>query len=128
MVSATTNGITVHVTTFYRLDESAPHLNRFVFAYLISIENQSKRTFQLLSRHWYILNGIGETREVIGEGVVGQQPIIEPGFAFRYESFCLLATPLGRMWGTYTIQDPETKETWDIAIPEFTLESLTLQN
>lgn len=128
MVSATTNGITVRVKSTYRIDESAPMLNRFVHAYQIMIENGSDTAFQLVSRHWYIRNGIGEMREVIGEGVVGQQPVIAPGYAFQYESFSVLATPLGYMWGTYTVRNMRDQSTIQVAIPEFALEALTLQN
>ncbi len=128
MVSATTNGITVIVKTNYRIEESAPLFNRFIHTYEVRIENGSDTTFQLLSRHWYIRNGIGEIREVIGEGVVGKQPVIAPGYAFQYESFSVLATPLGYMWGNYTLRNLHDQSLIQVAIPEFTLEALTLQN
>jgi ApaG protein len=128
MFSATTQGITVRVTHEYRIDESIPVYNRYVFSYRIRIENMSEETVQLLHRHWQITNGIGEERDVAGEGVVGQQPVIEPGYAFEYTSFCVLATPLGSMHGTYEMLRMSDQKQFFVIIPEFHLEALTLQN
>jgi ApaG protein len=128
MYSATTQGITVRVTHEYRIDESIPVYNRYVFSYRIRIENMSEETVQLLHRHWQITNGIGEERDVAGEGVVGQQPVIEPGYAFEYTSFCVLATPLGSMHGTYEMLRMSDQKQFFVIIPEFHLEALTLQN
>jgi ApaG protein len=128
MFSATTRDITVRVTPNYRVEESVPAANRYVFAYRIRIENHSDETVQLLNRHWQILNGIGEERQVAGEGVVGQQPVLEPGYAFEYTSFCVLATPLGSMHGNYEMLRMSDQQQFFIVIPEFKLEALTLQN
>jgi ApaG protein len=128
MNSATTNGITVKVITEYLADESAPLFNRYFFSYQISIENGSDQTVQLKSRHWHIIDGIGGVREVEGEGVVGQQPMIEPGRGFQYNSFCLLNTPIGRMYGVYHMVKTLTNEAFQVDIPEFRLESITIQN
>ena len=129
MVKETTNGITVNVRAQYQLENSMPWLNRYLFSYNIVIENGSDKTVQLISRHWHIINGIGEVKEVVGEGVVGLQPIIEPGYAFQYDSYCLLPTAIGRMYGTYQLVHPDGKiEGFDIQIPEFKLEAITIQN
>lgn len=127
MVSATTQGITVKVICSYQVNDSVPHLNQYVFSYRVRIENANEQNMQLVSRHWRITNGIGEEREVTGEGVVGQQPQINTGYAFEYSSFCVLATPLGYMEGTYLIQF-EAGQELEVQIPRFKLEALTLQN
>ena len=74
---------------------------------------------KLLSRHWYILDGHYGTREVIGVGVVGQQPLIEPDEAFKYNSYCVLNTEFGRLWGSYEIRLPDDNLLLTIDIPVF---------
>jgi ApaG protein len=125
---STTHGITVRVAVKYQADESVAHLNRYLFTYRITIENASNRTVQLMSRHWHIINGVGMAREVQGDGVIGKQPVLQHGFAFEYESYCLIGTPFGQMHGTYQLVYSDTKETVEIDIPAFKLEALTLQN
>lgn len=101
MSSCTTQGITVAARTFYLETKSRPRENQFVFGYEISITNQSDSAIQLLDRHWFITNEFGQTQEVVGEGVVGLQPLIEPGETFTYNSYCELDTHYGFMKGIY---------------------------
>ncbi len=101
MSSALTNGILVTVTSEYLPDRSSPAARRFAFAYTVEIKNQGSETAQLRTRHWIITDAHGEVQEVRGEGVVGAQPILGPGEAFEYTSWCVLTTPSGSMRGTY---------------------------
>jgi ApaG protein len=101
MSHALTNGILVTVKSAYMPERSAPTLRRFAFAYTVTIANQGRETTQLMSRHWVITDSEGEVQEVRGEGVVGEQPVLAPGEAFEYTSWCVIATPSGSMRGTY---------------------------
>lgn len=123
MTTCTTNGITVSVETEYRVPESNPLSNYFVFAYLVTIENGSTHTVQLLRRHWYITNANGEVREVEGAGVIGEQPVLAPGHVHRYTSYCELATDLGKMRGHYLMRRVDDEATFEVDIPEFKLEA-----
>jgi len=101
MSDATTRGIRVEVRTSYVPDRSSPADSQYFFAYRIRISNLGEETVQLLSRHWIISDGEGNTEHVRGPGVVGEQPVLEPGGAFEYTSFCPLRTPIGSMHGSY---------------------------
>ena len=101
MSHALTNGILVTVKSAYMPERSAPTLRRFAFAYTVTIANQGRETSQLMSRHWVITDSEGEVQEVRGDGVVGEQPVLAPGEAFEYTSWCVIATPSGSMRGTY---------------------------
>ncbi|MFC4637528.1 Co2+/Mg2+ efflux protein ApaG [Deinococcus hohokamensis] len=94
---------------------------RQVFAYVIRIENHSDQTWQVLSRHWEITDATGQTTQVDGEGVVGEQPVIPPGGAFVYDSFVTLQASPGRMGGHYTVQDAWSVRA-RVPIPTFLLE------
>jgi ApaG protein len=98
---ATTNGVCVEVDARYSPEHSAPHLSQWFFLYTIRIRNLSDETVQLLSRHWVITDATGRIEEVRGAGVVGEQPVLEPGAAFEYTSGCPLRTPFGWMRGRY---------------------------
>jgi ApaG protein len=98
------SGIRIEVETRYVEGESDPKINRYVFAYTITIANLGDSPAQLLSRHWHITNANGEVAQVVGPGVVGKQPRIEPGSAFRYTSAAILETPVGSMHGEYEFQ------------------------
>lgn len=98
---ATTRGVTVTVTVRYVPENSEPHQNHYFFAYTIRIANQGEETVQLLTRHWLITDAAGRVEEVRGPGVVGEQPVLEPGESFEYTSFCPLSTPFGSMQGSY---------------------------
>jgi ApaG protein len=104
IAEATTNGICVEVDAAYSRDHSVPELGRWFFLYTIRICNRSDETVQLLSRHWVITDGTGKVEEVRGPGVVGEQPVLQPGESFEYTSGCPLATPFGRMQGRYEMR------------------------
>ena len=101
MSTATTQGIRVDVKTQYLADRSSPMARQYVFAYTIRITNDGTSTAQLMSRHWIITDAEGKVQEVRGDGVVGEQPTLEPGEHFEYTSGCVLATARGTMQGTY---------------------------
>lgn len=117
---ATTEDITVTVQPVFLDGQSNPLARRFVFAYFVRIENSGDQEVQLLHRHWLITDGNGETKEVRGSGVVGQQPRIAPGAAHEYNSFSILETFEGWMEGSYRMVRPSGEE-FDVAIPRFTL-------
>lgn len=121
--SETTRGIRVTVRSFYLEDQSQPDEGRFVWAYRVTIENMSQQTVQLVSRSWRITNGAGRIQRVHGEGVVGEQPTLEPGESFEYTSGTPLDTPTGFMTGEYHMVLPASGESFDVAIPTFSLDS-----
>ncbi|AKQ45303.1 cobalt transporter [Rufibacter radiotolerans] len=121
MDTKTTQGVTVNVTTNYLPDYSSPAQQHFVFAYKITIENNSEFTVKLLRRHWHIFDSNNEVREVEGEGVVGQQPVLEPGESHQYVSGCNLKTSIGKMAGTYLMERLVDGKQFQVTIPEFTL-------
>lgn len=115
-----TQGIEVVAEPEYLPGESAPEAGQFLFGYTITITNRSETEVQLLSRHWIITDGAGETHEVRGAGVVGEQPHLKPGESHRYSSFCPLPTPTGNMRGTYQMQNALGAQ-FDVKIPLFFL-------
>ena len=121
--TATTRGIRVSVRSFYLADQSRPAEGTHVWAYRIRIDNFSRETVQLLRRTWLITDARGRTQRVHGEGVVGQQPVLEPGEAFEYTSGTPLETPSGFMTGTYHMVAIDSGEAFDVAIPAFSLDS-----
>ncbi|WP_207431113.1 Co2+/Mg2+ efflux protein ApaG [Sabulibacter ruber] len=121
MDTKTTQGVTVNVTTNYLPDYSSPAQQHFVFAYKITIQNNSEFTVKLLRRHWHIYDSNNEVREVEGEGVVGQQPVLEPGESHQYVSGCNLKTSIGKMSGTYLMERLVDGRQFHVTIPEFTL-------
>ena len=116
----TTEGVRVGATAYFLPEESDPDARRYVFGYTIVIVNTSKVPVQLLTRHWVIIDGAGRREEVRGEGVVGQQPRLEPGQAFKYQSFCPLKTPWGTMEGTYQMRRDDGT-TFDAKVGRFYL-------
>ncbi|MBN8578166.1 MAG: Co2+/Mg2+ efflux protein ApaG [Cyclobacteriaceae bacterium] len=121
MIAEITQGIKVSVETEYQPSYSSPSQYHYVFTYRITIENQSDFTIQLLRRHWQIHDAGHATREVEGEGVVGQQPVLEPGQVHQYVSGCNLKSGLGKMVGTYQMERIVDGSTFKVAIPEFTM-------
>ncbi len=119
------HNIAVFVRPVFLPDQSRPSQQQFVFAYFIRIENMGVRTVQLLSRRWLIHDGIGSDEEVVGDGVVGQQPILPPGHAHEYNSFCILRSPTGYMDGSYCFIGPDDVM-FDVAIPRFYLSASDL--
>jgi ApaG protein len=114
-----TAGIRVSVETFYQPTHSNPAQSHYVFAYRITIKNDSEQAIRLKRRHWYIVDSDNTRREVEGEGVVGEQPFIAPGETYRYVSGCNLNTELGKMFGTYLMERQYDKKLFFVKIPEF---------
>lgn len=112
--------VKVTVVTRYLEGQSSPEQKQFVFAYSIDIENRSESPVQLLTREWTISDADGKTTHVAGDGVVGQQPWIQPGEVFSYTSGTVLTTPLGSMEGQYGLIDEQGRP-FDIPIPAFSL-------
>ena len=120
MERAVTREVQVSVECFFLEHESVPDLERYSFAYKIRLKNLGHTRVQLISRHWIITDGTGEERHVHGDGVVGKQPMLEPGEEFEYMSGSLLPTPVGTMQGTYQMIN-DAGEVFDVQIPVFTL-------
>lgn len=112
--------ISVKAHAYYLTEHSQPEQGRYSFGYTITITNQGKENVQLLDRHWLITDGIGRRQEVKGVGVVGQQPIIEPGDSYEYSSFCPLTTAYGYMEGSYGMVDDKGNQ-FRAEIPMFVL-------
>lgn len=117
----TTNGITISVQTQFLPDHSDPRNGKFIFGYFITIENGSNETVQLLRRHWLIQDSNGTKREVDGDGVIGQQPILNPGDIHAYSSFCDLSTDIGKMSGAYLMLRVSTGTFFEATVPPFKL-------
>jgi ApaG protein len=112
--------ITVQAKVTFIPDQSDPESNRYAFAYTITVTNTGTLAARLISRHWIITDSESQVQEVRGDGVVGEQPLLEPGQSFQYTSGAIIATPVGTMRGTYhMLADDGTK--FDADIPEFTL-------
>ena len=121
MVAEVTNGIRVSVKTKYVEGKSNPTMQYYLFVYAIKIENNSEFAVQLLRRHWHIFDSSAGIREVEGEGVIGQQPVIASGDFFEYESACDLSTDIGSMHGVYFMQRKIDNKQFEIKIPHFEL-------
>lgn len=111
---------TVTVRTHYLEEQSEPDRNHYVFAYAITIKNTGKVAAQLISRHWVITNANSEVQEVRGLGVIGHQPLLQPGENFEYSSGTSLATPQGSMFGEFFCVAEDGKQ-FESRIPEFVL-------
>ena len=120
MSDEVTEGIRVGAAAFYLPQESDPDEDRFAFGYTIVIANEGNQPAQLLRRHWLIIDANGHREEVRGPGVVGETPRLDPGQAFKYQSFCPLKTRWGTMEGSYTFQRDDGT-TFEVAIGRFYL-------
>ena len=118
----TTRSITVTVEPFYLDEQSSPEENHFVWAYHVRIQNHGEQTVQLLTRFWRITDSLGNVQEVRGDGVVGEQPILNPGDSFEYTSGTPLPTPSGIMVGAYQML-AQSGERFDVEVPAFSLDS-----
>lgn len=121
MYRSETHGVRVTVTPEYQPDKSEPDESRWFWAYTVEIANVGGEAVRLRSRHWRIVDGRGQVQEVSGPGVVGEQPLIEPGASFEYTSGCPLGTASGFMAGTYRMQNP-AGDFFDVEIPAFSLD------
>ena len=121
MVTAVTEGIQVCVEVTYQSEFSNPHQHHFVFTYKVTIENKSQHTYQLLTRKWEIFDAAENTKIIEGTGVVGQQPVLEPGESHSYVSGCNLKSGLGKMKGIFKMEKVFDGKQIDVTIPEFQL-------
>jgi len=121
--SQTTRDIRVSVRSFFLADQSRPDEGKFMWAYRIRIENLGREPVQLLRRTWHITDAHGRIQTVKGAGVIGQQPVLEPGESFEYTSGTPLETPSGFMAGQYHMIATATGAPFDVAIPPFSLDS-----
>jgi len=121
MVTAITDGVKVSVETIYQPEYSNPANEHFMFAYRVEISNLSDYPVQLMRRQWFIFDSNSSRREVEGEGVVGLQPIINPGESHVYVSGCNLKTDIGSMQGKYLMKRLIDEAEFDVDIPEFQL-------
>jgi ApaG protein len=112
--------LTVDVETTYIDEQSDPENDRYVFAYTVVIRNTGSKAAKLMTRHWIITDANNYTQEVRGDGVVGEQPHLQPGEGFQYTSGTVLDTPIGSMRGTYQMVSDDGEQ-FDLEIPMFTL-------
>ena len=119
MITEISEGVTVSVETFYQPEHSNPVNELFLFTYRITLENNNTFPIQLLRRHWYIFDSNADRREVEGEGVIGEQPIINPSTKYQYVSACDLNSEMGRMHGKYYMENCHNKKRFSINIPAF---------
>ena len=119
MVSKISEGVTISVETFYQPDQSNPVNSEYMFAYRITIENNNSFPVKLLRRHWFIFDSDSTHREVEGEGVIGIQPEINSGEKYQYISGCNLRTEVGKMHGTYFMENMSNKRMFYVNIPSF---------
>jgi len=118
---ARTRGLLVRVSPYFLPDQSDPQDRKWVWGYDVEIENHGTEVVQLISRHWVITDALGRVEEVEGDGVVGEQPLLKPGEAFRYTSGCPLTTASGVMEGEYRMVTADG-ETFEALIPPFSLD------
>lgn len=120
MIEKNNNQILIKVTPNFIEKNSIVEFNKYVFSYEVEIKNDSSQAIQLISRHWIIENSKAEIFEVKGDGVIGEQPTINPGEAYSYSSFTEISTPSGFMWGSYKMLT-EGDISFDVDIPKFEL-------
>ncbi len=119
MITQVTSGVKVSVEVYYRPDQSNVEESQHLFAYRITITNNSDYSIRLIRRHWFIIDSNAANREVEGEGVVGEQPIIGTGESYQYISGCNLDSELGKMYGNYLMERLIDKKQFYVRIPEF---------
>ena len=120
MTATEPHRIRIDVATSYVEDQSNPGEGRYVFSYTITIRNEGAKPARLMGRHWLITDANGKVQEVVGEGVVGEQPHLQPGQGFRYSSGAILETPVGSMQGRYRMV-ADDGEQFDAPIAPFRL-------
>ncbi|GAA0881025.1 Co2+/Mg2+ efflux protein ApaG [Algoriphagus jejuensis] len=119
MVVSVTQGIQVSIEVTYQAEFSSPHQHHYVFTYKVIIENKSQHTYQLLRRKWEIFDAAESPKLIEGDGVVGQQPTLEPGESHTYVSGCNLKSGLGKMRGSYTMEKQIDGKLIEVDVPEF---------
>lgn len=121
MITDISNGVKISVKPEFKADFSKPHIDYYIFAYTIEIVNTNSFPVQLLSRKWIIFDSLTKDRVVEGAGVVGQQPILQPGESYSYTSTCDLSSEIGSMRGAYYFKNMRTDEYLEVTIPVFQL-------
>ena len=121
METQTTHGIRISVEHQYQVTHSEPQRQHYLHVYDITIENRNPFPVQLLRRHWIILEDNGTHNEVVGDGVIGVQPVIQPGGMHAYSSYCVLASEIGQMRGRYFMERLDDHTTFEVDIPPFVL-------
>jgi len=121
MQALTTNGVRIGVESNFQPGHSFPHRSQYLHVYTIHIKNYNEYPIQLISRHWDITEADGTKKVVDGQGVVGEQPLLDAGGLHSYSSFCVLAFPIGKMSGFYTMVRMDTGEQFNVDIPAFNL-------
>ena len=121
MYECVTNNIRVCVQPVFIDEQSSPEDNRFFWAYRVTIANEGRQAVQLVSREWHVMDSLGHSIEVRGDGVIGEQPVLGPGESFEYTSGTPLSTPSGMMIGHYHMISDEG-ETFPVEIPAFSLD------
>jgi ApaG protein len=116
-----TENVRINILPKYEELESNPAIGKFIHSYHVTIINSGNFSIKLLSRHWHIVDSIQIRREVKGEGVIGLQPIINPGMNFEYQSWCPLNSPIGKMYGSYLFQNLADGSEFEVDTPEFLL-------
>ncbi|CDF78202.1 ApaG domain-containing protein [Formosa agariphila KMM 3901] len=121
MVQQITKGIKISVETSFEGTFYKNYKMQYAFHYMITIENQSKETVQLVARHWIIRDALSTVETVSGEGVVGFKPILKPGETHAYTSGCMLTAPFGSMQGHYNMINLNNSKKFKVIIPTFHL-------
>ena len=121
MVSQITRGIKISVLTTFEGTYFKNHKIHFAFSYEVSIENHSKDSVQLTSRHWEIFDSLNDIEIVDGEGVIGKKPVLKPGETHTYRSGCLLSSPFGAMSGYFNMINFTTTKNFSVIVPSFKL-------
>lgn len=128
MVQQVTKGIKISVSTRYEGILGNDEIKRYAFSYMVTIENSSKDTVQLISRYWNIKDALNKTEEVSGQGVIGMKPVLEPGESHSYSSGCVLLSPIGAMKGSYTMISFNSQTAFRVEIPSFKLNAQFAMN
>ena len=121
MVSQITRGIKISVLTSFEGTYFKNYKIHYAFTYQVTIENQSKDSVQLNSRHWEIYDALNDMEMVDGEGVIGKKPVLKPGEAYTYSSGCLLSSPIGAMKGHFNMVNFTSTRSFKVEIPSFKL-------
>lgn len=128
MESLITSGIEIEVYSSYLSKSSEPDKYQFLFGYNISIKNLNPFAVQLLNRHWIIYDSLAPIKQVKGKGVVGEQPILQPGEIYSYQSYCELRSDIGWMEGTYLFKREDEERLLEVSVPRFELSATSKAN
>jgi ApaG protein len=128
MIEQITKGIKISIETEFEGTFYKDDCIHYAFSYEVVIENQSNEVAQLIARKWDIMEALNENETIIGEGVVGEKPILIPGNRHTYSSECVLKSPFGAMKGSYLMVNPTNSKQFKVTIPTFKLSASFAQN